>query len=68
MNSNPSQTFQIPTIACSGCISAISLAIAILDPDAKIESDLPTKTFKFETKLDDAKIRTAIAELGHTVA
>ncbi len=58
---------QIPTIACVGCISTISLAIAKLDPTAKIEGDPATKTLTLESSLPEAKIREAITKLGHTV-
>jgi copper chaperone len=58
---------QVPTIACVGCISAISLAIATLDPEAKIEGDPATKTISLESSLPEAKIREAIIKLGHKV-
>ena len=56
---------QVPTIACSGCISAISLAIATLDPQAKVTGDLSNKQIMVETSLAEAEIRTAIIKLGH---
>jgi len=58
---------QIPTIACVGCISTISLAIATLDPEAKIEGDPVTRTISLKSSLPEAKIREAITKLGHTV-
>ncbi|MDX1976195.1 MAG: heavy-metal-associated domain-containing protein [Pseudanabaenaceae cyanobacterium bins.68] len=60
-------TLQVPTIACSGCISAISLAIATLDPQAKISGDLGGKQITVETNLPEAELNAAITKLGHEV-
>jgi copper chaperone len=66
--SNPmTYHLQVPTIACVGCISAISLAIATLDPKAKIEGDPATKIISLESSLSEPKIREAITRLGHKV-
>jgi copper chaperone len=68
MTPNSTKSFNVPSIACSGCISAISLAIANLDPNAKMQGDAVAKTISLETCLEEHRIREAIAKLGHTVA
>jgi copper chaperone len=58
---------QVPTIACVGCISTITMAIATLDPDAKIQGNASTKTIAVETSLSETEVRLAITKSGHTV-
>jgi copper chaperone len=65
---NMTLELQVPTIACVGCISTISMAIATLDPNAKIQGNATAKTITVETTLAESVVRQAITQSGHTVA
>lgn len=58
---------KVPSIVCEGCAETITKAIIALDPDAKVDIDLTSKTAKVEGKPSEAEIKDAIAAVGHTV-
>ena len=58
---------KVPSIVCEGCAETITKAIIALDPEAKVEVDVVSKTAQVEGKPSEAEIKDAIASAGHTV-
>ncbi|MBB5415249.1 copper chaperone [Paraburkholderia atlantica] len=55
--------FKVADMSCGGCASAISKAIAGLDPAAKVQIDVAAKTVKVESSsLDQRQIAYAIEQ------
>ena len=54
--------FRVPDMSCGGCASAITKAIAKLDPAAKVQIDVAAKTVKVESSLNQGDIASAIAQ------
>ena len=61
-------TFNVPTIACSGCADAITKAIQTADSKANISVDVDNKMVEVNTELSDASIRQVIVDAGHEIA
>ncbi|RZF27962.1 copper chaperone [Paraburkholderia sp. UYCP14C] len=61
--------FNVADMACGGCASAISRAIANMDPTAKVQIDVATKTVKVESSMKQEQIGSVIKAAGfHPVA
>ena len=58
---------KVPSIACSGCGDTITKAIQTVEPEAKIDVDLATKTVTVEAKASEESIKQAVVASGHTV-
>ncbi|MEM5296201.1 heavy-metal-associated domain-containing protein [Burkholderia sp. JPY481] len=54
--------FKVSDMSCGGCASAISKAIARLDPAAKVQIDVAAKTVKVESALNQGQIFHAIEQ------
>jgi copper chaperone len=59
---------QVENMTCGHCVKAVSQAVTELDPQAKVDVDLASKTVKIESSADAAHIRLAIAEAGYPVS
>ncbi|PSB01673.1 heavy-metal-associated domain-containing protein [Merismopedia glauca] len=57
----------IPSMACSACADTITKAVQNLDPDAKVQADLPTKIVDIETQSAETEVKSAIAAAGYPV-
>lgn len=55
----------VPTIACEGCIDAISKAIHKLDATALVKGDPASKMLSIQTQVSEADIKAAITQVGH---
>ena len=55
----------VPTIACDVCIQTLTQAIQKLDAAAMVTGDVTQKTLEIETQVSEAKIKAAIAQVGH---
>lgn len=58
----------VSSIACDGCAEAVTKAISLQDPKAKVTVDVPTKFVTIETTASETEIRDAIAKAGHQIA
>lgn len=58
---------KVPSIVCDGCASAISESITTMEPDAKVDVDVSTKTVTVEAQASEETIKQAIVAAGHTV-
>ncbi|WP_250441786.1 heavy-metal-associated domain-containing protein [Caballeronia sp. AZ1_KS37] len=54
--------FRVPGMSCGGCASAITKAVAKLDPAAKVQIDIAAKTVKVVSSLNQDDIASAIAQ------
>lgn len=56
--------FVIPDMACGGCANAITRAVTRLDPDARLDIDIPIKTVKVTSTLPEHRLIEAIEAAG----
>ncbi|SDC01193.1 heavy-metal-associated domain-containing protein [Ruegeria marina] len=57
--------FHIPDMSCSHCTAAIDKALKAIDPDAKVDSDLTSKTITITSGKDAAALRAALTDAGY---
>ncbi|NEP18047.1 MAG: heavy-metal-associated domain-containing protein [Leptolyngbya sp. SIO4C1] len=60
-------TFKVPSMACSGCVDAITKVIKTADEQASVDIDLEKKTVQVDSEMSEASVRQAIVSSGHTV-
>lgn len=60
--------YRVEGMTCGHCVSTITKAILATDRDAKVETDLATKSVKVESNENAEAIRQAIVEAGYSVA
>jgi copper chaperone len=60
--------FDVQAMSCSHCVDAVTRAIKLVDPQAKVEVDLAGKKVKVESGRDRAFIAGALAEAGYPTA
>lgn len=58
----------VPEMSCGHCTAAIGKAIAALDPGAKVETDLGTRTVDVVTSKADEAVIGAIRSAGYDSA
>jgi copper chaperone len=61
------QTHQIVVsgMSCAHCVKAVTQAVQALDPEARVQVDLPSGQVTVDTVLDRAQVRAAITEEGY---
>jgi copper chaperone len=59
---------QVENMTCGHCVKAVTQAVTEVDPQAKVDVDLASKTVKVDSGVDPAHIRLAIAEAGYPVS
>lgn len=59
------QEFEVPSMSCGHCLATVTEAIKSLDPQAKVEVDLPTKKVRVETSKDRESVALALSEAGY---
>ena len=57
----------VPTMVCSACANAITKAVRLVDPSAKVTADPKTKRVEVETSQPQERIERAIASSGYPV-
>ena len=60
--------FDIEAMSCGHCVSMITKTVKLLDPEAKVEVDLPHKKVKIDSSQDRATIAAALTEAGYRPA
>jgi copper chaperone len=58
---------KITNMKCDDCASKISEAIKVMEPDAKIEADVDSKTVTVDTAASDETVKQAIVAAGYHV-
>jgi len=58
---------RIDGMSCGGCAKSVTKVIQLLDPDARVEADPPTRTVIIETTATRLAIQQALVEAGYPV-
>ena len=59
--------FTVKGMNCGHCTQAITKAIAGLDPQATVDTDIPKQTVTVTSSLDQEKLRDAIVDAGYDI-
>ncbi|MBN9205649.1 heavy-metal-associated domain-containing protein [Methylibium petroleiphilum] len=57
--------FEIKDMSCGHCVGAITKAITVLDPTAKVLAELPTHRVRVETGVPRAQLEHALRDAGY---
>ena len=60
-------TFSVNGMNCGHCTKTITNAILAVDPSAKVETDIPSKTVKVSSDKSAEILSSAISEAGYEV-
>jgi copper chaperone len=60
--------FKVPDMSCGHCASVITQTVKQVDPQAKVEIDLPSHTVKVDSVQDRPALAQALAEAGYPTA
>ncbi len=58
--------FTVQDMTCGHCVATITEAVKALDPDGRLEIDLPAKRVKVQTALSADRVAAAISKAGFT--
>jgi len=58
----------LPDMSCGHCASVVAKTCKLVDPKAKVEVDLGTKTVKIDSSEDRADFAQALSEVGYPPA
>lgn len=59
--------FKVNDMSCNHCVQAITKAALAVDPQAKVDIDLPGRAVRIESGAAAQALRNAIEEAGYTV-
>jgi copper chaperone len=59
--------FTVKGMNCGHCTQVITKAIAGLDPQAKVDTDIPKQTVTVTSGLDRKKLSEAIVDAGYDI-
>jgi copper chaperone len=57
--------FNVEAMSCGHCVSVVTKAVKSVDPQAKVEVDLPTHKVRVETTEDRETVAAALSEAGY---
>lgn len=57
--------FYIPNMTCGGCAKSVTAALRSVDPQARIETDPPTRQVRVESALDESAFLAVLREAGY---
>ncbi len=57
--------FHIPNMTCGGCAKSVTKALLSVDPQARIETDPPTRDVRVDSALDKSAFLTVLSEAGY---
>lgn len=60
-------TFSVNGMSCGHCTKTITNAILAVDPSAKVETDIPSKTVKVSSEKSIEVLSSTISEAGYEV-
>lgn len=55
----------LPDMTCGHCVRTVTQTVQRLDPQATVQTDLPTHTAKIETTASPEAVRAALADEGY---
>ena len=59
--------FTVKGMSCGHCTQAITKAITRLDPQAKVDTDIPKQTVTVTSGLDRKQLSEAIVDAGYDI-
>lgn len=57
--------FTIPNMTCGGCAKSVIRALLSIDPEARIETDPPTREVRVDSSIDEAAFLAVLSEAGY---
>jgi copper chaperone len=57
--------FQIDNMTCSGCAKSVTKAIHSVDPQAKVDIDLPQKRVNVVSAADESAVAAVLEDVGY---
>ena len=57
--------FHIPNMTCGGCAKSVKKALLSVDPQARIETDPPTRQVRVDSDMDGGAFLSALSEAGY---
>jgi len=60
--------FTIASLSCGHCVRAVTEAVHEVDPNARVEVDLPGKQVKVDTSAAPERVAAALVEAGYPPA
>ncbi len=60
--------FTLPHMSCGHCVRTITSAVQRIDPQAKLEVDLPAHKVRIESSEAPSRFAAALAEQGYPAA
>ena len=57
--------FQVPNMTCGGCAKSVTKAIQSVDPQAKVDIDLPTKRINVDSGADESAVVAVLEDVGY---
>lgn len=61
-------TFQIPNMTCGHCVRAVTQAVLVADPAAKVQADLATHKVQVDTTASRDVVAAQLAQAGYQPA
>jgi len=58
-------SFDIPNMTCGGCAKSVTKALLSVDPQARIETDPPTRKVKVQSTVDERAFLAVLSEAGY---
>ncbi len=58
---------KVPSIKCEGCAAKISESIKVMEPSAKVDVDVNSKTVTVDSGASSESIKQAIVSAGHQI-
>lgn len=58
---------KVDGMTCGGCAASVKRALQLLDSNARVDVDLPSKTVKVETTAQLDAVKTAVEDAGYEV-
>lgn len=60
--------FKLPDMTCGHCVRAVNQALHAVDPEARVEVDLPAQQVRVETTQPRDTVVAALVEAGYQPA
>jgi len=57
--------FHVPDMTCGGCLRAVTRALQSVDPQARVEGDLDTRTLKVTSDRSEESLLAALSSGGY---
>ena len=57
--------FHIPKMTCGGCAKSVTKALLSVDPQARIETDPPTREVRVDSAFEESVFLAVLSEAGY---